>query len=58
MWFRSTNSKDTAQEQLVSFRDAVLDCLPMDGGLYVPDKVADIRQFFLYMDEQQLSPSL
>jgi len=37
---------------LVSFREAVLHCLPVDGGLYVPDQVMDIRQFFLHMDEK------
>jgi threonine synthase len=58
MWFRSTNSKNTTQEKLVSFRDVVLGCLPEDGGLYVPDKVMDIRQFFLYMDEQISFPEL
>jgi len=59
MWFRSTNSvKDTTQEKLVSFRDAILGCLPEDGGLYVPEKMMDIRQFFLYMDEQTTFPEL
>jgi threonine synthase len=48
MQFRSTKSSGP----LVSFKDAVLRCLPPDGGLYVPDQVMDIRQFFLYMDEQ------
>jgi threonine synthase len=48
MQFRSTNSS----EPLVSFRDAVLHCLPPDGGLYVPDSAMDIRQLFLYMDEK------
>lgn len=48
MQFRSTKTTDT----LVSFKDAVLHCLPPDGGLYVPDKVMDIRQFFLCMDEK------
>jgi len=57
MLFRSTKSKETSQE-LVSFRDAVLGCLPPGGGLYVPDKVMDIRQFFLYMDEQTSFPEL
>jgi len=47
MRFRSTNSS----EPLVSFKDAVLRCLPPDGGLYVPDSAMDIRQLFLYMDE-------
>jgi len=58
MLFRSTNSTDTTHKRLVSFRDAVLGCLPGDGGLYVPDKVMDIRQFFLYMDEQTTFPEL
>jgi threonine synthase len=58
MLFRSTNSTDTPQEHLVSFRDAVISCLPVNGGLYVPDKVTDIRQFFLYMDEQTSFPEL
>jgi len=48
MQFRSTKSK----LNLVSFKEAVLNCLPLDGGLYVPDKVADIRQFFFHMDEK------
>jgi len=47
MQFRSTRSRFP----LVSYRDAVLSCLPADGGLYVPDKPADFRQFFLHMDE-------
>jgi threonine synthase len=48
MQFRSTKSTDS----LVSFKEAVLRCLPLDGGLYVPDKVMDVRQFFLCMDEK------
>ena len=48
MQFRSTNS----HEPQVSFKDVALRCLPSDGGLYVPSKVMDLRQFFLYMDEQ------
>jgi len=55
MQFRSTNSSLSGQpdirEPLVSFKDAVLHCLPPDGGLYVPDRAMDIRQLFLYMDE-------
>jgi len=48
MQFRSTKSRFP----LVSYKDAVLNCLPGDGGLYVPDKPVDIRQFFLHMDEK------
>ena len=54
MQFRSTFSHD----QYVSFKDAVLRCLPTDGGLYVPSQVMDLRQFFLYMDEETSYPEL
>jgi threonine synthase len=53
MQFRSTRSKD-----LLSFKDAVLRCLPPDGGLYVPASVTDMRQFFLYMDDGTAYPEL
>ena len=48
MRFRSTKSRFP----LVSYKDAVLKCLPGDGGLYVPDKPADIRHLFMHMDEK------
>lgn len=35
----------------VSFRNAVLDCVPADGGLYVPSREEDLRPWILYMDE-------
>jgi threonine synthase len=35
----------------VSFRNAVLDCLPRDGGLYVPAREEDLRPWVMYMDE-------
>jgi threonine synthase len=54
MQFRSTQSNDP----LVSFKDAVLRCLPQDGGLYVPASVPDMRQFFLYMDANTSYPEL
>jgi len=54
MQFRSTNS----HEPQVSFKDAVLRCLPPDGGLYVPSKMMDLRQFFLYMNEETTYPEL
>lgn len=46
MKFVSTRGKSPA----VDLRDAVLSCLPRDGGLYVPAETTDLRQFFLYMD--------
>jgi threonine synthase len=46
--FRSTVS----QETLASYKEAILRCLPPDGGLYVPSETMDLRHFFLNMDEQ------
>jgi len=48
MQFRSTKSN----LPLVSYREAVLKCLPEDGGLYVPEKAADIRELLSQMDEK------
>ena len=46
MKFRSTKSNKPP----VSFKEAILRCLPPGGGLYVPSSATDMRQFFLYMD--------
>ena len=46
------------QKSEVSFKEAVLRCLPAEGGLYVPSSVPDMRQFFLYMDENTSYPEL
>ena len=54
MQFRSTRSHDPQ----VSFKDAVLRCLPPQGGLYVPAAMVDMRQFFLYMDAGTDYPEL
>jgi len=54
MQFRSTHSS----EPLVSFKEAVLNCLPPEGGLYVLDQAMDIRQLFLYMGEETSFPEL
>jgi threonine synthase len=54
MQFRSTKTL----EPQVSFKEAVLRCLPEEGGLYVPSSVPDMRQFFLYMDEKTTYPEL
>ncbi|MDR2193502.1 MAG: threonine synthase [Treponema sp.] len=48
MLFRSTLS-DTPR---VSYKEAILNGLPPEGGLYVLDSVMDMRQFFLYMDSE------
>lgn len=38
-------------KKTVNFRTAVLDCIPDDGGLYVPLKEEDLRPWIMYMDE-------
>lgn len=54
MQFKSTRARTGG----VSFRSAVLQCLPEDGGLYIPVEVSDVRQLFLYMDDQISYPDL
>ena len=54
MLFKSTRSNVSP----VSFREAILHCLPDDGGLYVPASAVDLRQFFLYMDADTSYPEL
>ena len=38
-------------ENKVSFKQALLNCMPADGGLYVPHKAEDLRKWILYADE-------
>jgi len=42
----------------VSFKEAVLRCLPPEGGLFVPESVPDLRPFFLHMGEETTFPEL
>ena len=42
----------------VGFKKAVLDCMPQDGGLYVPDDCEDLRRWILYADENTSFSSL
>lgn len=58
MQFVSTRNKDN----IVTFKQAVLDCVPQDGGLYVPLEMDDLRRWILYSNEntsfQNLAGSL
>ncbi len=38
-------------DRIVNFGDAVLDCIPRDGGLYVPAREEDLRPWIMHMDE-------
>ena len=42
----------------VNFETAVLDCIPADGGLYVPEESADLRRWILYTDEKTTFASI
>ncbi len=37
---------------IVDFEKAVLDCIPGDGGLYVPEIATDLRRWILYADSK------
>lgn len=47
MRFTSTRGKNTD----VSFSHAVLDAMPQDGGLYIPQGTEDMRRWVLYTNE-------
>ena len=55
MQFRSTLDKEqinsVSQRLSASFKEAILTCLPLQGGLYIPTGVLDLRQFFMQMDD-------
>lgn len=48
MKFTSTRAQSTS----VGFASAILNCMPEDGGLYVPYQTEDLRRWILYMDEK------
>lgn len=48
MKFSSTRNKNLS----VNFADAVLNCMPCDGGLYVPYETEDLRRWLLNIDEE------
>ena len=47
MRFTSTRNKALS----VGFAEAVLHCMPKDGGLYVPSDTEDLRRWILYTDK-------
>ena len=54
MKFTSTRDKSLS----VGFTQAVMNCLPKDGGMYVPFAMEDLRKWILYTDEDTTFPSL
>ena len=47
MLFTSTRNNDLK----VSFSQAVRDCIPDDGGVFVPSSIEDMRRWIYYIDE-------
>lgn len=48
MNFTSTRNNDL----LVSFSQAVKDCVPADGGVFVPSEIEDLRRWIYYIDNK------
>ena len=47
MYFKSTRNPDL----LVPFSKAVQDCIPSDGGVFVPSEIVDLRRWVSFIDE-------
>ena len=47
MHFKSTRNQDLE----VSFSQSVHDCIPTDGGVFVPSDIADLRRWISYIDK-------
>lgn len=47
MLFTSTRNRDLS----VTFSKAVRDCIPEDGGVFVPSSIEDLRRWIYYIDE-------
>ena len=43
---------------MVNFAQAVLNCMPRDGGLYIPKDFADLRKWLLYTNEETTFQSI
>lgn len=54
MKFTSTRNKKLS----VNFAQAVLDCMPQDGGLYVPSETEDLRRWLLNIDDDTTFSSI
>lgn len=54
MRFTSTRDKNLNS----SFLQAIMDCVPADGGLYVPEGSADLRRWILYTNESTTFDSI
>lgn len=51
-----TSTRDSSRHE--NFAQSVLDCMPLDGGLYIPENFADLRKWLLYTDEKTTFSSI
>lgn len=54
MKFTSTRNNSEA----VNYASSVMDCMPSDGGLYIPEDFADLRKWLLYTNEKTTFSSI
>lgn len=54
MHFKSTRNEN----ETVDFAHVILDCMPSDGGLYVPCDILDLRRWILYVNENTTFTSI
>src|SRR5574344_1789203 len=54
MRFTSTRNKTLN----VGFEQAIRDCLPADGGLYIPAEIADLRRWILFTNKETTCASV
>lgn len=45
-------------ENCVNFQNAILDCMPADGGLYIPSDFTDLRRWLLYTNKNTTFASI
>ena len=55
---RFVSTRSSSLQDSVSFKEAVLNSIPRDGGLYVPQGEEDFRRWILYADENTSFASL
>ena len=39
------------KQNIVTFSQAIVDCLPQDGGMFIPAKEMNLRPWIYYMNE-------
>ena len=48
---RFVSTRDKTNTHIVGFKEALLNCMPTDGGLYVPSESDNLRNWILYANK-------